>query len=447
MNRTTSTFSLRFSGTGQASRPLDVTGNSTNPALGQFGVSPFGVGRRRYAAGTCPLVGSSASGAWQVSGAWQLIGMLLGIAWALMGQSSFAAVNPPPEARRPAEGFAATDVATAVNHHQVAAVRLANGPLFRQRPEEALRWKFNEGDQFKFTFQQSTTIQSKVEGNSIENSSNLGLIVSWKVIQAGEGQATIEMRYQQIDIEMNPRGAGLVKVSTDPALPRVGTGSVARVAEGLIRAVTPIIDQPFLVLLDDRGVISEVQMEAKLVEQIRLAPNSMAIRNVISQEGIQAILGSLLVQFPAEPARTWQNQSTLEIAGVPINQVTTYTLPEPAQADSSEGKPDPMLTIQFATEVDFPDPFRLPATDPKQLDPTNPTQPKDASAPFDFDPTSAKWPTISQQESSGTLKFDSQLGFATEGTLNSLLETRKAYSNSIISTLITTRTTVVITKE
>ncbi|GEM_PF-1822466 len=320
-------------------------------------------------------------------------------------------------------------------HWNIQAIRIQDtAPL--------LRWKFKTGEQFVFDFDQTIRLEKDVAGIKTTQSTSQRSQISWEILAADDESAEVEMRYARVDFELETSD-GLIKTSTDPNFPKVANGKAARLAAGLIEAVAPIIDQPFVVKFSNRGELLEVKMDATIVEQIRKAPNSMAIRSTISQEGIKEILATLLVQFPEVAASNWEIESKVVVAGVPLSRACKYEV-------KGQQQNNPTLEIAYQTTVDFPEKFIVGETSPsddtnEKEDPA--TRPSDAKAPFDFDPTSKKWPRIARQESNGSMQFQIEEGYATSGKSNSLLVTEKAYSNVLIKTTIVTETTVKVTKK
>lgn len=301
-----------------------------------------------------------------------------------------------------------------------------------------LRWEFSADQVFIFDFNQTTAMSTMVAENpdTKNGSTEKHMIVQWKVLSADEQSATIEMVYQQIDFAVDMEGRATASTNADQ--PTVGTGAPLRLVKGLVESVQPMINQPIQLTVTPTGKITGLKIEKSVVDAILRAPNTMSLRNNLTQEGVESVLSTFLTPLPETALPTWERTSVTRINDVPLTSKTVYSI-DPAADTSGDS-----IEIRFETNVSFPaEKLAAPKT-PSEL--KNPEL-KGKEAPFNFDPIAEKWPSISRQEASGTIQFNITEGYPTSAKSRSILVTEKAQSNFLIETTLDTNTEVKITRQ
>lgn len=308
----------------------------------------------------------------------------------------------------------------------------------RQEDGPRLRWKFEEGQVYRFDMQQTVNISTMVARNPQKKirSSEQRVIVQLKVLQSEQESAKLEFRYLQFSFALETDGSRAT-ASTNPDETPVGSGGTARLVQDMVRGLEPLLDQPLILTVDPLGNIESLEVDKVVVDTILAAPNTMALRENLSQEGIEKVLGTFLVPLSENAERSWKRTTKLEIGDTPVTQTTTYSI------DPDVSESDKTVSIHFESSVNFPVEKLEAASHPDQL--KNQDR-KDNPPPFDFDPVAEKWPRVARQESKGDITFDAAQGYATNASARQVLVTEKAQSNFLIETTIETKTQVDITR-
>lgn len=307
-----------------------------------------------------------------------------------------------------------------------------------EEPLPSLQWKFQAGQAYEFVITQNSTTEIDVAGNKTLQPEAKRLILRWEILAVTEQGFESELRYQEIDLEVGA-AAGKVSVSTNPQTPQIGSGRAATLLRGLLGRLNPLIDQPIRLQMDLQGRVTAVELSPELQAHLQATPETRPLREAVTANGIQQLLAGFLTPLPATPTALWEDRRTYEVAaGLPLTQTTRYSL-------GPWSEPNPTVDVNFTSDLTFPEQYLLGATrpdDPEASPARDPNPPKNAPAPFDFDPISKKWPRIAQQDSGGRIVFDVQAGYVRQAAAKTLIVTEKAYSDAKIKTTISTQTQV-----
>jgi len=296
-----------------------------------------------------------------------------------------------------------------------------------------LRWKFDADQQYSLQISQRTRIETNVAGNVVTQAVAQRMKLQWQVLAVDGDMIDVEMRYKEIEFDMETP-EGLVKGSTNAELPRIAGGRTRALLLGLLARLEPIIDQPIGMRFDTRGRLHSLTVPPELLEKIRQQPETRVVRQVITAQGVQDMLSDFLIPLPETAVAAWEHQSVMNVAaGVPLSRITQYRL-----ADS--GPSASLVRVNFDSEVSFPEQYLVGPTRPTGLGQdggeVDPTRPRGAEPPFDYDPVSAKWPRIARQDCGGSIQFDATQGLVRQASSKAVLVTEKAYSNALIRTTL-----------
>lgn len=307
-----------------------------------------------------------------------------------------------------------------------------------EEPLPSLQWKFQAGQAYEFVITQNSTTETDVAGNKTLQPEAKRLILRWEILAVTEQGFQSELRYQEIDLEVGA-AAGKVSVSTNPQTPQIGSGRAATLLRGLLGRLNPLIDQPIRLQMDLQGRVTAVELSPEFQAHLQAIPETRPLREAVTANGIQQLLAGFLTPLPATPTALWEDRRTYEVAvGVPLTQTTRYSL-------GPWSEPNPTVDVTFTSDLTFPEQYLLGATrpdDPEASPARDPNPPKNAPAPFDFDPISQKWPRIAQQDSGGRIVFDVQAGYVRQAAAKTVIVTEKSYSDAKIKTTISTQTQV-----
>lgn len=299
-----------------------------------------------------------------------------------------------------------------------------------------LEWKLQAGQSLQVEIRQSSSTEIDVAGNKTLQPGGRRLLMTWEVLAADDAQVQVRMRWRQIDFEV-ATPAGKVALSTDPSQPKIGDGKATPLLKALAGRLQALLEFSVDVRFDRTGRLIEVSLPDGLVAFLQ-AESSTPLRGWLSEEGLRQMLGAVLAPLPESPQVMWEDQRTLHVAaGVPLTQTTRYVL--------GVQQPPQSIVVNFQTELSFPESYLVGPTrpaDPEASQAVDPNPPRGAEPPFDFDPTSQKWPRIARQNAGGNYVFDYERGYVTSASMQTLLATEKAYSDSLIKVTITTQTEV-----
>ena len=302
-------------------------------------------------------------------------------------------------------------------------------------PAPTLQWKFRSGDQFTLDLKstRNSTLMVAENPDTKNTSFEIRTSLSLQVLDVQDDVARLELQYQSISISIED--GARAAASTDPQEPQLGKGAPAKMAKAMIESLRPLLNVPVILEVNPTGKIEKLEIEESFVEQILAAPNTMALRENLSREGVEKTLGSLLLTFPQQGSNQWTQESTVQVGQTPLTRITQYSVVDASQSDN--------VKIQFQSNVKFPEEQLAAPETPEQL---NDTTLQGRPGPFNFDPVSAKWPRIARQEASGNIRFDQEAGLMISSDSREILVTEKAQSNFIIRTTIDTQSQATMTK-
>lgn len=188
------------------------------------------------------------------------------------------------------------------NPHQVvvfllgiATASICNSNLDGQS-NDALRWKFVEGDRYTVTFDQQNNSEVAMDRRTVSQKSSTQMTVDWTVNSIDDdGAANITQLITAIAVDMTvPSSEGPQQIIYDSSSEEEYSGTVKRVAKSFAR----IINQPINLVISPRGKITNVLIPKQTMESLRQMPGSMDGRKSLSLESVQEMFASATVELP-----------------------------------------------------------------------------------------------------------------------------------------------------
>lgn len=205
-------------------------------------------------------------------------------------------------------------------------LQLAPAGSSRALAGDPLTWKFVPHETFNYRLtQQVKTSMDLAGGGKLRSAVNQTLDLSWKVEKvADDGTGTILLQIKRIELNVDgPGGQGLQYDSSAESRPQ----GYAAMLDPLLKILTT---ETYQVTLSPRGKISRVEVPQSLLDAIENSPGSELLGNVASQEAIQGMLQSCLLELPEngplQPGDEWtvSTKTTNPVLGGKPVRTSTY---------------------------------------------------------------------------------------------------------------------------
>lgn len=232
----------------------------------------------------------------------------------------------------------------------VAALLLLAGLVPAARAQVKLRWSFEKGDVYRYTFTQKTV--TKMDAR--EQTTGLTIDLTWKVVEVlPDGTAEIAQTFDRMRYTMeDPRGSAGFDTD-DKGEP-----------EGLIAAAAPVfralIGPPIRMKLSARGEITDVKVSEELLQAIHSAgPAAAAAGNIGTEEGIKNLTiqtAFILPEEAVDKGKSWSKtvELGLQDAGKLVT-TNTYTYDGPAEMDGKTLEAIGLeMVLEFKLNADAP---------------------------------------------------------------------------------------------
>jgi hypothetical protein len=285
-----------------------------------------------------------------------------------------------------------------------------------QAQESPLRWKFEAGKKFEIQVAQKTNLETEVDLAKQTLETATQLLSHWEVVEVDDsGTAKINMVIRSIKLDViMPVADGVRTLNVDTS---AGLADDADDWEKDAHAnLSAVIGHTIALTVDARGGISEVALGAETKDALRQAPQSMQIRQLLSDEGLRELFASAMPLLPekdvqanepwmvsqefAGPAGKFRREQTMTWSG----QETHQNLPQEKIG----------VTANLAL-----------------IEPTRNTQATGEPA--------VPMPEITSQSTTGTLWFDAARGMLTNGWIESKLTTVSPYRDKRIEVQVQSR--------
>ncbi len=271
--------------------------------------------------------------------------------------------------------------------------------------QEAMRWKFTEGETLRVSFLQTANTETVGAGARRTISIVMGMEMTWRIDKVeADGTATMTQSFDRLTMSM--KTGDTASVDYDSA-----AEPTSAPAREIAAAVGPLIGPKFHLTMNSRGEILEVKLSAAAREAVA-ANSSEGLKMFFSAEGISRVLRQSVVVMPAQPIMAgaeWQTTSDVHSPLGVLKQISVYTYVGSEDRDSRRLE---QIKVDSTLQID----------------------PQAA-------PTKTK---IKSQSQTGKLWFDRDLGRLVESEIMQKLTTVRPYRDMIIEVRSTSKLTTSI---
>jgi hypothetical protein len=288
---------------------------------------------------------------------------------------------------------------------------------------QSLRWKFEVGQKLEIQINQSTSLETEVDlvKQTLETSS--GLQATWlvqAVDDAGTAQVTMVIQAVRLKVMM-PVVGGVRTLQVDTAAPAPPKPSEQEI--DALKNLQSVVGRELKLTITARGDVTKVEIDAATKDTIRQAPQSMQIRQLLTDDGLQELFASGAPQLPEEEIQTggkWSNAREFANAAGRFRREQSL---EWVGRETHDNVPQERIDLKARLSLLGP-----PAAAPQES--ADSVQPK-----------------IKSQETTGTIWFDTDRGMITQGTVDSSLVTESPYREKTIVVRIKSHVELIIRRE
>jgi hypothetical protein len=271
--------------------------------------------------------------------------------------------------------------------------------------QEALRWKFTDGETLRVSFLQTVNTETVGAGPRKTISIVMGMEMTWRIEKVeADGTATMTQSFDRLTMSM--KTGDVASVDYDSA-----AEPTSAPAREIAAAVGPLIGPKFHLTMNSRGEILEVKLSVAAREAVAANP-SERLKMFFSAEGISRVLRQSVVVLPAEPITAgaeWKATSDVDSPLGALKQTTVYTYVGSQDRDSRRLE---QIKVESTLQID----------------------PQAA-------PTKTK---IKSQSQTGEIWFDRDLGRLVESQIRQKLTTVRKYRDTTIEVRSTSKLTTSI---
>ena len=186
---------------------------------------------------------------------------------------------------------------------------------------EAIRWNLNSGEKLQVTLEQKTEIATNIDTRQKRIGSDMLLIIDWQIENVENDRIEMSQSIKRVKLEVRrPNKTATETILIDTASRENPT---AGLASQLQAQIENLMGTKFDVVMTTRGEILEVSIPETSKEKVRLAPASMLLRQLLTQEGLKEMLGQSSIVFPeTSEDNEWQMNVQLNNAMGKITKET-----------------------------------------------------------------------------------------------------------------------------
>ena len=238
------------------------------------------------------------------------------------------------------------------------------GGLPDVRGQEAVRWKFREGDVLKYTNEQSTLMIAKVTGKERKQKRSQSVTYSWTIKGVSDsGEADITMRIDRLTVKVE--APPFMPFEFDSASPATEVPEPFQAEAGLIKAA---VGAEYSFKMKPNGEVGNISIPESTLKKLTegLPPDEQSgQRRPVSEQ----VLKDMVVQssppvFPAgtlEPGKSWSakpSKLSAELGTLVLDKSFTFQGTDPKNPDlvqfTMEGRvtiePGPNVTVKIRSQ-------------------------------------------------------------------------------------------------
>ncbi len=212
--------------------------------------------------------------------------------------------------------------------------------------QKILQWQFEPGQTLNVWFTQDMTVQMTAMGQEMESAADMGMLMKWDIQQVNEdGSAHINQSIERLTMRLATPGTDEIEYDSAHAEKATGT------ALTLKASVDPLVGVEFTQTMSSTGEILDVQLTEQSKQQLNAAPAGAQLREVLSRDGLKALLSQAATVFPTtpiSPGDSWTGSTNSKSPVGPLSMEMTY---EYVGTEMRSGRPleriDVDMTVAF----------------------------------------------------------------------------------------------------
>lgn len=189
--------------------------------------------------------------------------------------------------------------------------------------QDELRWKFLSGETLKYVVQQKMQTEMKLNGQTINQSMQQSMDMSWKVAAVTPaGDAAVAQTVDRVQMKMEGGPIGTVQFDTNS-----GEASTNPAVNRMAEVFKKIIGQEFRVTMKSTGKVENVVVPPTLLQAIKettagaaSALNEDTLKQMMEQSSV------ILPAGPVSPGQTWESSQEVKLpfGRMKVNSKMTY---------------------------------------------------------------------------------------------------------------------------
>ena len=215
--------------------------------------------------------------------------------------------------------------------------------------QKLLRWELKPGQALDVQFTQDMTIQMNAMGRDLQSSADMGMTMRWNVESVEpDGTARIRQSIDQLSMRLETPGSDPIEYDSAQEEEPVGTAVI------LATSVDPMVGVEFTQQMSSAGEILAVELSEQAKQQLDAAPSGAQLKEILSQNGLKALLSQAATVFPTTPVKpgdSWTGSTTSKSPVGNLSMDMTYTY---RGTEMSNGQPLEKIDVEMT--VRFPEP-------------------------------------------------------------------------------------------
>ena len=276
----------------------------------------------------------------------------------------------------------------------------------------SLRWKFAKSDQFEIAIEQTSKLETEADlvKQNIETSSAVKF--SWLVQELdAKGIAQIDMVIQSVQLKVTmPVSNGVRTLEVDTAATPEAKPDVQETE--MLQNLQTVVGKTIRLQVTDRGEIISVELDAATKDAIRQTPQSMQIRQMLTDDGLRELFASGAPILPENKIKTGESWTVDKDFANPAGQFRREQKLTWLGNETHDNVAQEKIDVTARLSLLSPAP--------------SPAPPSEVATKL----------AIKSQNTTGTIWFDSEKGMITASAVKSSLVTESPYRDKAIVTRI-----------
>jgi len=188
--------------------------------------------------------------------------------------------------------------------------------------DEALVWKLAEGDSLRYQVSNAMEMTSSVGGLLDNMTLTQAMDMEWSVASTLRNAAVVNQVIRRIVVELSPNGTD--KFLFDSASQEVSDNRIVRSLANVFRK---IVDQKFVVTMNETGKVTDVQIPNNLLQALRSA--AAGSPGALDEKSLRQMMSQASVVLPkgeVAAGHQWTSKQKVELqfATMEMNPQMTY---------------------------------------------------------------------------------------------------------------------------